>query len=105
MLEDRVKPLVNAAIEYMTRNTDCTFRKVYFLTYTDQEFEVCRAILETDSRLEPLQVVQPAEQEFAADTQVTDGATPRRPAARGVRGAAPPGESVRAGIGSNAHAH
>jgi hypothetical protein len=105
VLEDRVKPLVNAAIEYMTRNTDCTFRKVYFLTYTDQEFEVCRAILETDPRLEPLQVVQPAEQELAADTQVTDGATPRRPAARGVRGAAPPGESVRAGIGSNAHAH
>ena len=54
VLEDRIKPLLNAAIDYLGRNPDCTFRKVYFLTYTDKEFEVCREILGTDSRLKRL---------------------------------------------------
>jgi hypothetical protein len=105
VLEDRVRPLLNAAIEYLTRNPECILQKVYFLTYTDKEFEVCRGILDTDARLEPLRVVRPAEKELAAETQVTDGATSRRPAARGVHRAVSPVESVSAGVGINSQSH
>ena len=101
VLEDRVRPLLNAAIVYLTRNSGCMFRKVYFLTYTDKEFEVCRDILETDSRLVPLGLVSPREEELAADTPVTDGTAPRRPAARGTRRAAPTGDSRSQGAGNN----
>jgi hypothetical protein len=93
VLEDRVKPLLNAAIEYLMRHSGGMFRKVYFLTYTDKEFEVCRDILRTDPRLERLALVGPAGEELAAETPVTDGAAQRQPAARGVHGTAPTGES------------
>ena len=93
VLEDRVKPLLNAAIEYLMRYSGRMFRKVYFLTYTDKEFEVCRDILRTDPRLERLALVGPAGEELAAETPVTDGSAQRQPAARGARGAAPTVES------------
>ena len=93
VLEDRVKPLLNAAIEYLMRHSERMFRKVYFLTYTDKEFEVCRDILRTDPRLERLALVGPAGEELAAETPVTDGSAHRQPAARGARGAAPTVES------------
>jgi hypothetical protein len=93
VLEDRVKPLLNAAIEYLMRHSERMFRKVYFLTYTDKECEVCRDILRTDPRLERLALVRPAGEELAAETPVTDGPAQRQPAARGARGAAPTVES------------
>jgi hypothetical protein len=93
VLEDRVKPLLNAAIEYLMRHSERMFRKVYFLTYTDKEFEVCRDILRTDPRLERLALVGPAGEELAAETPVTDGSAQRQPAARGARGAGPTVES------------
>lgn len=51
VLEERVRPLLNAAIEYGARNARCTFRRVYFLTYTDKELEVCHELLQSDTRL------------------------------------------------------
>jgi hypothetical protein len=105
VLEDRVKPLLNAAIEYLTRDLECIFQKVYFLTYTDKEFEVCRDILATDVRLEPLHMVRPAQKELAAETQVTEGTTTRRTAPRGVQRAAPTVRSVSAGVSVNSQSH
>jgi hypothetical protein len=105
VLEDRVKPLLNAAIEYLTRDLECIFQKLYFLTYTDKEFEVCRDILETDVRLEPLHMVRPAQKELAAESQVTEGTTTRRTAPRGVQRAAPTVRSVSAGVSVNSQSH
>ena len=51
VLEAQVKPLLDAAINYLDRNPHCPFKKVYFLTYTDKEFEVCQGLLRGDSRL------------------------------------------------------
>jgi hypothetical protein len=80
LLEDQIRPLLNAAIEYLSRNPDCIFRKVYFLTYTDKELEVCRAILsqEADSkddkrRLLPLVLQKLADADATAETPVTRG--------------------------------
>lgn len=66
VLEDRVKPLLNAAIDYLTRNPNGTFRKVYFLTYTDKELDVCRDILQADARLKT-----PAGSQSAAAADLT----------------------------------
>jgi O-acetyl-ADP-ribose deacetylase (regulator of RNase III) len=72
VLEDRVKPLLNAAIEYLDKNPGGTFRKVYFLTYTDKELEVCQDILRADSRLLPLGLTEgPLAEEPAADAPVS----------------------------------
>jgi hypothetical protein len=101
VLEDRVKPLFNTAIDHLTRDTECMFQKVYFLTYTDKEFEVCRDILGTDPRLEPLRRVRPAVEELAAETQVTIGTASKQTAARGAPGIVPTAQSVGAGVGSN----
>jgi hypothetical protein len=101
VLEDRVKPLLNTAIEYLTRHSGGMFRKVYFLTYTDKEFEVCRDILGTDPRLDPLALVRPAGEELAAETPVTDGSAQRRPAARGAHGAAPTVQNGGDAVGIN----
>lgn len=78
LLEDRVKPLLNAAIDYMARNPDCRFRKVYFLTYTDKELEVCQDLLEANPRLKPLMQTELAVEEPVSETQVTrsPGQTP-----------------------------
>ena len=75
VLEDRVKPLLNAAIDYLDRNPAGMFRKVYFLTYTDKEFEVCQDILRADSRLQPLTLTQPFGEE-----QVSDAVVSKKPA-------------------------
>ena len=53
VLEERVRPLLNAAIESVARNPQGTFRRVYFLTYTDKELEVCHQLLREDPRLRP----------------------------------------------------
>lgn len=71
VLEERVKPLLNAAIEYLVRNPGSTFRKVYFLTYTDKELEVCQDLLRADSRLDPLSLTQPASEGLASETPVS----------------------------------
>jgi O-acetyl-ADP-ribose deacetylase (regulator of RNase III) len=73
VLEERVAPLLNAAIEYLTRNPDSTFRQVYFLTYTDKELEVCQDILRADSRLKPLSLTQPTGEAPVPETPVLQG--------------------------------
>jgi hypothetical protein len=69
-LENRVKPLINAAIEYLINNPECTFKKVYFLTYIDKELEVCLGLLRTDSRLKPMSLSSPTVGKLAAEPQV-----------------------------------
>lgn len=51
VLEDQVRPLLNAAIEFLSRHPEGTFRRAYFLTYTDKEFDVCQDLLLGDNRL------------------------------------------------------
>jgi hypothetical protein len=102
VLEDRVKPLLNAAIDYLARNPDCKFRKVYFLTYTDKEFEVCRDILRTDPRLQPLRVAQPAVEEPVTETQVTDSDSAGQTAVPGAQRTSSTSEVVGPGVGVNA---
>jgi hypothetical protein len=102
VLEDRVKPLLNAAIDYLARNPDCKFRKVYFLTYTDKEFEVCRDILRTDPRLQPLREAQPAVEEPVTETQVTDSDSAGQTAVPGVQRTSSTSEVVGPAVGVNA---
>jgi hypothetical protein len=102
VLEDRIKPLLNAAIDYLARNPDCTFRKVYFLTYTDKEFEVCREILRTDSRLKPLYLAQRAPENPVAETQVTDSGASGQTAELRSHEEASTAEGVGPGVGVNA---
>jgi hypothetical protein len=75
VLEDRVRPLLNAAIEFFTRNPHGTFRRAYFLTYTDKELDVCKELLGADERLEAQQDLRAQVVEVAPDTPVS-----RRPA-------------------------
>jgi O-acetyl-ADP-ribose deacetylase (regulator of RNase III) len=75
VLADRVRPLLNAAIEHLDKNPSGTFRKVYFLTYTDKEFEVCRDILREDGRLLPIQQVEPHAEEAVSETLVSQRPT------------------------------
>ena len=91
VLEDRVKTLLNAAIDYLARNAGCTFWKVYFLAYTDKERDVCQDLLRADPRLTPLSLTQPSAEEPVSETQVTKGPVSRptdAPAADGVNFAA-----------------
>ncbi len=71
VLEDRVKPLLNAAIDRLVRNPECKFHKVYFLTYTDNEFEVCQDLLRTDHRLGPLNQTRTEVEKPASEIQVS----------------------------------
>jgi len=71
VLEDRVKPLFNAAIDYLEKNPQGTFQKVYFLTYTDKEVEVCLDILRADSRLSPARLTQAGGEVAVSDTPVS----------------------------------
>jgi hypothetical protein len=71
VLEDRIKPLLNAAIEYITRNPRGTFRAVYFLTYTDKEFDVCQELLGSDERLSAQPQLRSQPVDLAADTPVS----------------------------------
>ena len=73
VLEDRVKPLLNAAIDHLARNPDGTFRKVYFLTYTDKELDVCRDILRADARLKTPDGSQSAAADFTVESPVSKG--------------------------------
>jgi hypothetical protein len=68
--EERVKPLLDAAIDYVVRNPNSSFKKVYFLAYTDKDFEVCHGLLRADSRLKPLAVNPPPTAAPAAEIQV-----------------------------------
>ena len=102
VLEDRVKPLLNTAIEYLTRHSGGMFRKVYFLTYTDKEFEVCREILGTDSRLKPVYLSQRAPENPVAETQVTDSGASGQTADLGSHGEASTPEGVGPGVEANA---
>ncbi|MDM0001831.1 hypothetical protein QTI24_24700 [Variovorax sp. J22P240] len=77
VLEDRVKPLLNAAIEYLARNPGGTFRRAYFLTYTDKELGVCQEFLEADERVTAYQGLQSQVLELAAESPVS-----RRPASK-----------------------
>jgi len=88
VLEDRVKPLLDAAIAYLLQTPDCTFRKVYFLTYTDKELEACRGLLRADPRLTALDLNPPAVGEAIGETPVT-----QRPAS-GPTGALAPERAV-----------
>ena len=87
--ETLVKPLLDAAINYLVGNPDCEFRKVYFLAYTDKELEVCQNVLRADPRLTPLSLNPPAVGEPLEETQVT-----QRPASGPT--AAPTGNRVAA---------
>ncbi len=69
-LENRIKPLINAAIEYLINNPECSFKRVYFLTYTDKELEVCQGLLRADSRLKPLEIPTTTAGKLAAEPQV-----------------------------------
>jgi hypothetical protein len=69
-LENRVKPLINAAIEYLINNPDCSFKRVYFLAYTDKELEVCQGLLRSDSRLKPLGIPTTTLGKLVAEPQV-----------------------------------
>lgn len=69
--ETLVKPLLNAAIDHLARDPNCQFRKVYFLTYTDKELEVCQALLRADPRLTPLNLNPPPLGEPVEETEVT----------------------------------
>jgi hypothetical protein len=71
VLEDRVRPLLNAAIDHLERNPRGAFRKVYFLTYTDKELEVCWDILRADSRLQPVRLTRPGGEQALPDAQVS----------------------------------
>lgn len=85
VLEDRIKPLLNAAVDYLERNnTVGTFRKVYFLTYTDKELEVCLDILRADPRLGPPRLIEARREDVQAETQVS-----HKPASGPTNGASP----------------
>ncbi len=71
VLEDRVKRLFDAVINLLASKPDCMFKKVYFLTYTDKELEVCQSLLWADKRLTPLQLIPIPCGEPVAETQVT----------------------------------
>ena len=76
VLADRVRPLLNAAIDHLDKNPSGMFRKVYFLTYTDKEFEVCQDILREDARLMPIRQVEPHGEEAVSETPVSQRPTP-----------------------------
>jgi hypothetical protein len=113
VVEERIKPLFDAAIDYQQRNVediirdrdsqDRLFRKVYFLTYTDKEFEVCHDLLKADDRLNPLNLIETPEPDIAAETQVTSGSGPRQRLRPKSGGATPSdsGTSARAGPSSS----
>jgi O-acetyl-ADP-ribose deacetylase (regulator of RNase III) len=71
VLEERIRPLLNAAIDYLDKHPRGTFQKVYFLTYTDKELEVCLDILRADSRLQPVKFTEAGGEEPVADAQVS----------------------------------
>lgn len=71
VMEDRVKLLFDAAVNYLANNRNSTFRKVYFLAYTDRENEICRNIMENDKRLQPLAEISQVVEEPVADTPVS----------------------------------
>ena len=68
VLEDRVKPLLNAAIEYFLRNPQGVFRRAYFLTYTDKELDVCQELLAADARLRDYQALSSQVVDLSSDT-------------------------------------
>jgi len=72
VMEDRVKLLIDAAVDYLASNPKSTFRKVYFLAYTDRELDVCKNVMENDNRrLKPLTEIKQAGEEPVADPQVS----------------------------------
>ena len=74
--EDRVELLIDAAVDYLERDPKSTFRKVYFLAYTDREYEICKNIVDTmqsDGRLEPLERINDKEV-LRPDSPVSSGA-------------------------------
>lgn len=98
VLEDRVRPLLNAAVEYLSRNPDCPFRRVYFLTYTDKELRVCEDLLRVDNRLEPLHLTRPPAEAPVPEPEVTPGVPAKRgpfPPANRAGGQAGPAEPSR----------
>ena len=87
--ENRVRALLDAAIDYLVRNPDSSFKKVYFLTYTDKDLEVCQSLLRADSRLKPLSLNSPTVGEPVAETQVTRSPASVPTASPSADGAAP----------------
>ena len=73
VMEDRVRLLIDAAVDYLTSNPRCAFRKVYFLAYTDREIALCKDILENDERLGPLTEVRAPEERPISEMQVSQG--------------------------------
>ena len=94
VLDDRVRPLFNAAIDHLCRNPQGTFRAVYFLTYTDKELGVCQDILEADPRLKPDAVAKARAPDLAAETPVSK--TPASGRVRPVEVSGTTNPSVRA---------
>ncbi|MBL8349447.1 MAG: hypothetical protein JNL87_03970 [Burkholderiaceae bacterium] len=76
VLDERVRPLLGAAIESLARNPQGSFRRVYFLAYTDKELEVCHQLLREDARLRPLAGARGPVADLAAESPVS-----RKPAA------------------------
>lgn len=77
ILDERVRPLLSAAIESLARNPRGSFRRVYFLTYTDRELEVCHQVLREDARLRPATGSRAQVADLAAESPVS-----RKPAAK-----------------------
>jgi hypothetical protein len=53
-LPDNAKKLLEAAISYLEANPDSTIQRVYFLTWTDQELETCRSLLDKADEAKPV---------------------------------------------------
>ena len=53
-LPDNAKKLLEAAISYLEANPDSTIQRLYFLTWTDQELETCRSLLDKADEAKPV---------------------------------------------------
>lgn len=73
LLEDRIRPLLGAAIEWLARNENGRFNRVYFLTYTDKEKLVCEELLATDPRLKPAENKRLNVSDVEPEPQVSKG--------------------------------
>lgn len=76
IMEDRVKLLLDSAVDYLASNPKSTFRKVYFLAYTDRELDTCRNIMENDNRLQPLKEINQTGEGPVAETRVSGSSGP-----------------------------
>lgn len=57
--EERIKGLLEAAIGYLNAKPESRLKKVYFLTYSDKELEICQDLLKANPYVMPVVVVAP----------------------------------------------